>query len=80
MALFGISFVVFIGVFITAVTTIIKAIVSGKFTNSGNSDAGFDLHQQAHRQATDMQTQMHHQAVDMHNQAHTIANNTFFHM
>ena len=76
MLVFGIIFVVFIGVFITAVTAIIKAIVSGKFKNSGNSDAGFELHQHAHK----MHCQMHQQAVDMHNQAHTIANNTFFHM
>ena len=76
MALFGIIFVVFIGVFITAVATIIKAIVSGKFTNSGNSDTGLEMHQQAHK----MHCQMHQQAVGLHNQATTIANNTFFHM
>ena len=73
MALFGIIFVVFIGVFVTAVATIIKAIVSGQFTNSGNSDAGFELHQQAHK----LHCQMHQQAVSMQNQMHQQSNNMF---
>ena len=77
MLVFGI---IFVGVFAVAVGNIIKNVVSGSFKNSGNYNAGFDLHQQAHRQATDMQNQMHHQAVDMQNQAHTMATNTFFHM
>ena len=61
MALFGIILVVFIGVFVTAVTTILKAIVSGKFKNSGNYDAGFELHQQAHK----LHCQMHQQSNNM---------------
>ncbi len=73
MALFGIIFVVFIGVFVTAVATIIKAIVSGKFKNSGNYDAGFELHQQAHK----LHCQMHQQAVSMQNQMHQQSNNMF---
>ncbi len=73
MALFGIILVVFIGVFVTAVTTILKAIVSGKFKNSGNYDAGFELHQQAHN----LHCQMHQQAVNMQNQMHQQSNNMF---
>ena len=73
MLVFGIHFVVFIGVFITAVATIIKAIVSGKFTNSGNSDTGLEMHQQAHK----MHCQMHQQAVSMQNQMHQQSNNMF---
>ena len=77
MLLFGI---IFVGVFAIAVGNILKAVVSGSFKNSGNYNAGFDLHQQAHKQATDMHNQMHNQAAHLHNQAHTMATNTFFHM
>ena len=72
MLVFGI---IFVGVFAVAVGNIIKSVVSGSFKNSGNYKAGFDLHQQAHRQATDMQNQMQQTA---HNTA--VQNNTMFHM
>ena len=72
MLVFGI---IFVGVFAVAVGNIIKSVVSGSFKNSGNYDAGFELHQQAHRQATDMQNQMHQTAQNT-----AMQNSTMFHM